>query len=97
MDWEAFDDTNGEMLNPTLVKRARAEEVEYIRSMHLYDKVPIAESYERTGKGPIAGRWLDRNKGDKRRPNYRSRYVAKDFKREKAALICSQPPRLWRG
>ena len=62
---EAYDDTNGEELDPGEVKKARRQEVDYIRSMRLYDKVPIAQCYNRTGKAPIAGRWLDRNKGDR--------------------------------
>ena len=45
----------------------------------MYDKVPIKESYDVTGKAPIAVRWVDINKGDSANPKYRSRLVAKEF------------------
>ena len=47
--------------------------------MGVYEKVDIGESWEQTGKAPIAVRWVDINKGDSIKPNYRSRLVAKEF------------------
>ena len=50
-------------------------------------------SWDKTGKAPIKARWLDINKGDKVHPNYRSRYVAKDFNNEKRFdLFAATPP-----
>ena len=48
--------------------------------MEVYEKVPIEEAWKEIGKGPIAVRWVDINKGDEARPNYRSRIVTKEFK-----------------
>ena len=47
--------------------------------MGLYVKAPIEECKRKTGKMPIAVRWIDINKGDAREPNYRSRLVAKEI------------------
>ena len=44
--------------------------------MHLFDKVPIAQCWERTGKALLKARWVDTDKGTR----YRSRWVAKQFK-----------------
>ena len=60
----AVDDVSGAYLDPKMVKKARAEEIEYVRSMKLYTKVPIKECLAKTGKQPIAVRWIDVNKQD---------------------------------
>ena len=62
--------------------------------MHLYDNVPITQCWARSGKAPVASRWLDRNKGDARRPNFRSRYVAKGLNRGMRGidLFAATPP-----
>ena len=44
--------------------------------MHVFDKVPIAQYWERTGKAPLKARWVDIDKGTR----CRSRWVAKQFK-----------------
>ena len=76
---QAWDDVSGAELNPSQVKAARAEETEYIHKMKFYEKVPIAECHKKTGKDPIAIRWIDINKGDNQSPNYRSRLVAREI------------------
>ena len=75
----AVDDVSGAFLDPKMVKKARADEIEYVRDMKLYTKVPIGECLARTGKQPIAVRWIDVNKGDDENPLLRSRYVGKEF------------------
>ena len=55
---------SGAALDPSAVKKARAEEIDYVRKMHLYTKVPISECLAKTGKQPIAVRWIDVNKHD---------------------------------
>ena len=75
----AFDDLTGDKLDPKMMSQARREEIKYFRSMGVYEKVKVDESWSVTGKGPIAVRWVDINKGDSRVPNYRSRRVAKEF------------------
>lgn len=47
--------------------------------MKVYTKVPIKECIAKTGKQPIAVRWIDGNKQDKANPLYRSRLVGKEF------------------
>ena len=36
-------------------------------------KVPVQESWDQTGKGPIGVRWVEPNKGDEVNPDSRSR------------------------
>ena len=52
----------------------------YFREMGVYEKVPIAEAWAKTGRPPITCRWVDINKGDDVVPNYRSRLVAREFR-----------------
>ena len=73
----AWDDVSGAELDPGKVRKARAEEVEYVRKMRLYEKVPVTQCYQRIGKPPITVRWIDINKGDVQSPNYSSRLVAR--------------------
>ena len=64
------------LLDAKKVKEARQLEMEYYDKMHVFDKVPIAQCWERTGKAPLKARWVDIDKGTR----YRSRWVAKQFK-----------------
>ena len=90
---EAFDDTSGSQLVPSMVAAARREEIEYFRQMGVYRKVHRDECWQATGKGPIQVRWVDINKGDETRPNYRSRLVAKEFKTDvRPDLYAPTPP-----
>ena len=75
-DTEAWDDVKHVWLDPSKVKEARKEEMEYVRKMRVWDKVPRASCI---GK-PIPVRWVDTNKGTEAEPNYRSRIVAKELK-----------------
>ena len=43
---ETWDDVSGKALRPALVRAARKEEIEYFRSMRMYDEVPIRECVE---------------------------------------------------
>ena len=88
-----WDNISGQPLKTEKVSAARVEEVGFIRKSKLYDIVPIAESFEKTGKKPIAGRWLDSNKGDAVNEKYRSRWVAKDFNRgANPEMFAATPP-----
>ena len=77
---QAWDDVTGKELKPDQVMAARREEMEYVDSMGVYDVVPVADCWKATGKPPIKSRWVDINKGDDLRPNYRSRWVAQQIK-----------------
>ena len=65
---QAWDDVTGEELNQRGVSDARKEEVQGIRRFGVYTKVPIKESWDKTGRAPIKTRWIDINKGDKKNP-----------------------------
>ena len=77
----AWDDVNNCELNVDKVKEARAAEMAYFRKMKVYKKVPIQRCKDVTGKMPIKVKWVDTNKQDETNPRYRSRLVAKGFKR----------------
>ena len=64
----AWGDVSGAELKPELVKRARQEEIQYVRKMNRYDKVLVEECYKNTGRAPISVRWIDINKGDAEHP-----------------------------
>ena len=46
----------------------------------MFIKVQIKERFDKTGEAPISTRWVDVNKGEDDNPNYRSRWVGRDFK-----------------
>ena len=89
----AWDDVSGVALEPKAVIVARAEEIEYVRKMNVYTKVPIKECVMKTGKQPISTRWIDVNKGDAQNPNYRSRLFAREINTHKRDdLFAATPP-----
>ena len=88
-----WDDISGKELDPELVKRARVEEIEEFNKHRVYVKVPIEECIRVTGKKPIGSRWVDINKGDENNPEYRSRLVAKEIKKDNNQdLFAATPP-----
>ena len=42
--------------------------------------------YQETGKGPIGLKWVDRNKGDLKCPNFRSRLVVREIRKASEPL-----------
>ena len=76
-----------------LVNIARHEEMEEIMKHNVYSKVSEEECWEITGKAPIGTRWIDINKGDEVHPEYRSRLVAQDIKKDnREDLFAATPP-----
>ena len=64
-----------------------------IRNHNVYEKVPLEECHQKTGKAPIKVKWVDINKGDEINKEYRSRLVAKEIKRDKREdLFAATPP-----
>ncbi len=56
-------------------------------------KVPRHEAYDKTGKKPIAVRWVDVNKGDDINPEIRCILVAKEINdHERLDLFAATPP-----
>lgn len=63
-EWEvAWEVVSGATLDPTEVRRARADEIRFVTEMGLDEQVPTKQCHERTGKAPISARWIDINKG----------------------------------
>ena len=90
---EYVDDMSGQILDTHLVREARQLEMKKFSEHEVYTKVPISEAIHVTGKKPIGSRWIDINKGDSSNPNYRSRLVAKEIKREAdEGMFAAMPP-----
>ena len=53
-------------------------EIGYVSEKNVWRKITGAEA-ERRGIQRIKSRWLDINTGGKKNPNYRSRFVGKEF------------------
>ena len=73
------DDVSGKVLDPNLVRQARADERTGVFKHKLFDKVPIQECYDQTGAPPVSTKWVDTNKSDTDDPDYRSRWVGREF------------------
>ena len=88
----ATDDVSGACLDPKLVLDARKVEMQFFEDMKGYDRGDRAEMIRRGGK-IIKTRWIDVNKGDAAKPNYRSRLVGKEYKTYvDDSLYASTPP-----
>ena len=62
---KAWDDQTGEELDWGAVIKAREEEIREVHKHQVYEKVPVSDCWDKTGKAPIKTRWIDINKGDK--------------------------------
>ena len=92
--WAAWDDVTGKELKPSLVKAARTDEMAYVKKMGVYDVKPKSLCWQLTGAPPIRSRWVDINKGDDNKPNYRSRWVAQQIRQDNGQweLFAGTPP-----
>ena len=95
--WGEYFDVNGNALESNLVQAARAEELEYIQKVNIWELTSINECFATTGRKPITLRWIDTNKGDIDHPNYRSRLVVREIRRkgqsvEDCMRFSSMPP-----
>ena len=87
------DDLTGQALDPSLVKAARAKELEYFDGKEVWELRPINECRRITGKPPVTVRWVDVNKGDDLNPNMRSRLVARQIRQAgEEAIFAPTPP-----
>ena len=87
------DDVSGQPLQPELVREAREHELQFFRDKRVIEKVPKGTARQTTGRDPIPVRWVDTNKGDDERPQFRSRLVAKQvrFKGSEAVFAAMLP------
>ncbi len=87
-----YDDVTGKKLKTELVLKARAEQMVEVNKFNVYDKVPIQNCWNETGKDPIGVRWLNVNKGDEANPEIRCRIVAQEFNtNERDDLFAATP------
>ena len=82
--WEEYieaywDEVTGEEFDTNLVEKARAEEVEYMHKLKVYEGCPLEEATA-AGCVPIPVRWVDMNKGDRDTMKIRSRAVTQETK-----------------
>ena len=60
---------------------------------HVWDVTRTSECWQKTGKPPLGGRWVDTNKGDDKEPDVRCRWVAKDIAKYKTdEFFAAMPP-----
>ena len=80
------DDITGVQLPTDKVLEARQEELQWIHRQKIYEKRTLDECWAVTGKAPITLKWIDRNKGDSLHPNFRSRLVVREVKKQHGAF-----------
>ena len=93
---EAWDDVFSKTLPRDKVDVARREEVDFmVHQRKLWDEVPLADCWNKTGKAPMSVRWVDTDKGHGGDMQIRSRLVARDFKgndKDRDDLFAETPP-----
>ena len=78
-DQEFRDRSAGLPLNPEMVKKARELEMQYMEEeLKVLEDSDRDASMTETGRPPIPTDWVDINKGDSLRPNFRSRLVCQE-------------------
>jgi hypothetical protein len=91
-----YDEKTGVKLDGAKVREARCEEIDFMKSILLYDVASEEECWKVTGKGPISTKWVDVNKGTEDEQEVRCRLVARDFKpkgeKEREDLFAATPP-----
>ena len=65
-------------LNPQMAKKARELEMQYMEELKVLEDSDRDACMAETGRPPIPTDWVDINKGDSLRPNYRSRLVCQE-------------------
>ncbi len=64
----AWDDVKNCKLDPANVREARVAEMDYLRRMKVYNKVPVQSREDLRGQMRIKVRWIDANKQDTANP-----------------------------
>ena len=96
-DWildlqDAWDDVSGKALNPKKVQEARQLEMDYINGKKVWRKTTRKKALDQ-GYRIVGTRWIDIDKGDESRPEYRSRLVGKEYNTgPEQGLFASTPP-----
>ena len=94
-----YDEITGAKLDPQKVFEAHRVEMEFMATLNVWDVVSVDECWAETGRAPIGTRWIDQNKGDDVRPDYRSRLVVQETRAsgtiaagDIAATFAATPP-----
>ena len=62
MHWEvAYEDIKGTELDPNEVRKARMEEMEFMKRPGAYEVAPIEQCRNFTGHVPVSVKWVDTN------------------------------------
>ena len=77
-DQELRDRSTGLPLNTEMVKKARELEMQHMEELEVLEDSDRDACMAETGRSPIPTDWVDINKGDSLRPNYRSRLVCQE-------------------
>ena len=89
---KAWDDVSGKELDSRGVREARAKEMTYIHDKQVWVKMSKQDAIAR-GCKVVGSRWVDVDKGDTSKPDYRSRLVAKEINTgPEEGLFASTPP-----
>ena len=90
-DFDFFDDVRqGQYLDKAMVVKARQLEMQYFKKLGVYKKVHKSEAM---GFKILTTRWVDTNKGDMQNPDYRSRLVGREIKKDnRLDLFAATPP-----
>ena len=91
--FEFFDDVTGQTLDKKMAVEARKLEMQFLRNMKVYDKVPRWMA-ARDGCKVITTKWRDINKRDQRNPSYRAGWSA-GRSRQILDWTCLPPPLHW--
>ncbi|CAK0851548.1 unnamed protein product, partial [Prorocentrum cordatum] len=75
---EFYDDLTGLPLDPTRVKAARRLEMDFMAQLGVWVYAREEDCQRELGRRPLSVRWVDIDKGDTDRPDYRSRLVAQE-------------------
>ena len=93
------DRSTGLPLNLEMVKKARTLEMQYMEELKVLEDSDRNACVAETGRPPIPTDWVDINKGDSLRPNYRSRLVCQETRgrstndvEDWAATFAATPP-----
>ena len=75
------DDVHGRVRETERIMRARQDEVEWCRGMRVRAPV-LRKDVGAEGAKAVSLRWIDTDKGDARRPNYRCPLVVREINQE---------------
>ena len=75
---EFYDELTGLEMEPDMVRAARRTEMEFMATLNVWSYSTVAQAHADIGRAPFGVRWIDSDKGDSTRPDYRSRLVVQE-------------------